>query len=134
MKIKKIVFRIISILLVIVLLYNTAIIIRYNFSPLSKMEVSDTANAKTITIRDGRILGYMELGSHDGRPLLYFHGHPGSRYEAKLLEEHAIELNIRLIAIDRPGYGLSTYKSGRTILDRTDDIIELADQLRIHGC
>jgi hypothetical protein len=31
----------------------------------------------------GRLLGYVEYGDPAGPPLLYFHGHPGSRLEAR---------------------------------------------------
>jgi pimeloyl-ACP methyl ester carboxylesterase len=32
---------------------------------------------------DGRRLGYAQYGRPDGEPLFYFHGHPGSRQEAR---------------------------------------------------
>ena len=36
---------------------------------------------------------------------------------------------MRVIAPDRPGYGLSDFKKKRTIADWTDDVVELADAL-----
>ena len=86
---------------------------------------------KTLTLRDGRILGFAEYGRHEGIPVFYFHGHPGCRFEARLLAGHAEVLNIRLIGVDRPGLGLSSYKPGRKILDWPDDITDLADALKI---
>jgi pimeloyl-ACP methyl ester carboxylesterase len=38
---------------------------------------------------------------------------------------------IRLIAPDRPGYGLSTFQRGRRLLDWPDDLAQLADALCI---
>ena len=35
-----------------------------------------------LTLPDGRVLCYAELGAPDGRPVLYCHGFPGSRLEA----------------------------------------------------
>ncbi len=36
-------------------------------------------NDKQIKLKDGRMLGYSEYGAPDGKPVFYFHGHPGSR-------------------------------------------------------
>jgi pimeloyl-ACP methyl ester carboxylesterase len=86
---------------------------------------------ETIQLHDGRKLGFIEYGSLAGKPLFYFHGHPGSRFEAKFLADEAMLADIRLIGIDRPGMGLSTYKAGRSLLDWTDDVVELANSLQI---
>ena len=54
-------------------------------------------------------LSFIEYGPGDGIPVFYFHGFPGSHKDIMLFKgnELAEELNIRLIAIDRPGYGSS---------------------------
>jgi pimeloyl-ACP methyl ester carboxylesterase len=85
----------------------------------------------TITLNDGRTLGYGEWGDPAGKPILYFHGYPGSRYEAALAHEAATRIGIRLIALDRPGMGLSTPKPHRRLLDWPDDVLEAADFLQI---
>ena len=41
------------------------------------------------------------------------------------------KLNIRVIIPDRPGMGLSDFKRGRKILDWPDDVMELADVLKL---
>jgi len=46
-------------------------------------------------------------------------------------EDVAAELNVRIIAPDRPGYGLSDSKGGRALLDWPKDVVELADTLQI---
>lgn len=92
---------------------------------------SRAATDKTQKLRDGRILGYTEYGIPDGRPLFHFHGHPGSRFEARFLAEQAAQAGIRLIGVDRPGMGLSSFKAGRRLLDWPDDVVELADTLGI---
>jgi pimeloyl-ACP methyl ester carboxylesterase len=86
---------------------------------------------KTLRLHDGRTLGYAEYGVAGGKALLYFHGHPGSRLEARFLAEQATHSGVRLIGIDRPGMGLSTYKAGRSLLDWPDDVSELADSLHL---
>ena len=88
---------------------------------------------KQIKLKDGRMLGYDEHGAPEGKPIFYFHGHPGSRLDWKLFDENdnAAELNARIIAVDRPGSGLSDFKRGRKILDWPDDVIELAEALQV---
>lgn len=92
---------------------------------------SISTNDTTIQLHDGRTLGYVEYGISEGKALFYFHGHPGSRLEARFLAGPAAQVGIRLIGIDRPGMGLSSFKVGRRILDWPDDVIELADNLRL---
>ena len=59
--------------------------------------------------------------------MLFFHGLPGSRlellHEAPLLASHGLAVT----AIDRPGFGLSTRRRERTLLDWPDDVRALAD-------
>ena len=86
---------------------------------------------QTLTLRDGRALGYAEYGDPGGIPGFYFHGHPGSRLEAQLADQAAVETGIRIIALDRPGYGRSDFQPGRRILDWPSDAAEVADQLGI---
>src|SRR5215212_8514750 len=94
--------------------------------------VSRTASYKTIQLHDGRTLGYIDYGSPDGNTLFYFHGHPGSQLEAGFLAKAASNQSVRLIGIDRPGLGLSTFKPGRSILDWPNDVVELANRLHIN--
>jgi len=84
-------------------------------------------------LADGRVLGYNEYGPSDGTPLFYFHGTPSSRVEFSLFgsEEMLQDLNVRVIAPDRPGMGLSDYQPNRRFLDWTKDVIALADHLKI---
>jgi len=94
------------------------------------MVISNNLNL-TIKLKDGRKLGYIDLGKSDGMPLFHFNGFPGSRLEVTILADRAIIKNIRLICIDRPGMGLSDFKKNRTLLDWPDDVVELADALGI---
>ena len=94
------------------------------------MSDNDKLNQR-IKLKDGRFLGFAEIGDSDGIPLFHFHGFPASRLEAVMLTEMMTEKNIRFISIDRPGMGLSDFKKGRRLLDWSSDIIELADQLSI---
>jgi pimeloyl-ACP methyl ester carboxylesterase len=91
----------------------------------------DDGTDRTIRLRDGRRLGFAEWGDAGGRPLLYFHGWPGSRAEGRLADETARSRGIRLIAIDRPGMGLSDFQPRRTLVDWADDVVELAAALTL---
>ena len=95
-----------------------------------KIMTTDKLN-QTIKLKDGRTLGYAEYGAPEGKPVFYFHGSPSSRLEARLFHETPTRLGVRVIAVDRPGLGLSDFKRGRKFLDWPDDVIELADALGI---
>ena len=86
---------------------------------------------KYITLSDERRLGFAEFGDRQGKPVFYFHGFPGSRLEARLAERISRQHHARFIGIDRPGYGLSSFKPKRSIIDWADDVIALADALKI---
>ena len=88
---------------------------------------------QTIKLRDGRNLGYAQYGEPAGDAVFYFHGSPSSRLEAAAWHKTAKRLNIRIIAVDRPGMGLSTFQNGRRILDFPTDVCELADSLNIEN-
>lgn len=86
---------------------------------------------ESIVLRDGRVLAYARYGAPAGVPVFYFHGWPGSRVEARLFDVIARRDGIRLIAIDRPGYGGSDFEPERTLLDWPEDVAALADALGI---
>ena len=88
-------------------------------------------SGQTLQLRDGRILGFAVYGDPDGKTGFYLHGFPGTRLEARIADAAATRLGIRIIAPDRPGFGLSDFKPGRTIADWTDDLVEAADALGI---
>lgn len=81
--------------------------------------------------KDGRRFGLSEFGAPKGKPLFYFHGFPGSRLEARLVHEQACRQQIRLIAVDRPGYGQSAYQPGRRLAHWPRDIAAIADTLKL---
>jgi len=93
------------------------------------VDLGYVAEDATLRLGDGRRLGYAEYGKRDGEAFFYFHGHPGSRLEARFARQAAAEAGFRVIALDRPGYGLSDFKPGRAITDWPDDVAEAADLL-----
>lgn len=82
-----------------------------------------------LQLGDGRRLGYVDYGDPAGRPVLLFPGVPGSRLQGHPDRSIAGALGVRLIGVDRPGYGLSDDQRGRALLDWPDDVAALADHL-----
>ncbi len=78
---------------------------------------------------DGRQLGYLIVG--EGSPVFYFHGTASSRLETLLLRELTSAKQIQLIGVDRPGYGLSTFVSRKSLREFPMDINYLAEYLGI---
>ena len=83
----------------------------------------------TFTTPDGRTIAYVERGAQEGVPLILCHGTPGSRLtrhrDPEIYERH----NVRAVAYDRPGYGRSDPKVGRSVADAPADVAALADHL-----
>jgi pimeloyl-ACP methyl ester carboxylesterase len=78
-----------------------------------------------------RRIGVADFGDPDGIPVVWCHGGPGSRLEPAWLDGAAAEAGLRVIGVDRPGYGLSTPVPGRTIATVVADMLDVADQLAI---
>ncbi|KAI3329184.1 alpha/beta-hydrolase [Xylariaceae sp. AK1471] len=91
----------------------------------------DTDSSATLALPDGRILGYAQYGLLTGPAVFYLHGLPGSRMEGALFDAPAITPQARIIAVDRPGYGLSSPQPDRTILDHAKDVEYLARYLNL---
>ncbi|MEM9293661.1 MAG: alpha/beta hydrolase [Acidobacteriota bacterium] len=90
--------------------------------------MADTTNL-TLRLRDGRQLGYRTLGDPSGRPVLFFHGIPGSRWVLGDRDELVQLPGVHWILPERPGYGLSDPRPGRSVLDCAEDVEQLADHL-----
>jgi len=84
---------------------------------------------EVVRLKDGRALGMAHYGDPAGTPVFFFHGFPGSRFEGILLGEPAEAAGVHLIALDRPGFGLSDFAKGRTIGSWADDVAQVANQL-----
>lgn len=85
-----------------------------------------------VELPDGSIVGYAEAGYPAGPSVLYLHGSPSSRVEVDLpgIAEAAEDLGCRVLAPDRPGIGLSTFRR-YTIADYPRLVREFADVMRL---
>ncbi len=82
---------------------------------------------------DGRNLQVQEAGDPEGKPVLFHHGTPMSRLIYAGWDEIAREHNVRFLAYDRPGYGLSDRHEGRDVAACAQDVRDIASQLGITG-
>jgi pimeloyl-ACP methyl ester carboxylesterase len=83
-----------------------------------------------LDLADRRSIAIAEWGPADGRPVFLFHGGPGSRLLCPDVEAtHAA--GVRLLAVDRSGYGGSSPRPGLTLLSWADDVGEVMDGLGI---
>jgi pimeloyl-ACP methyl ester carboxylesterase len=88
----------------------------------------------TITMTDGRTVGFADHGSPSDTAVVWCHGGPGSRLEPGFVGDAAPRAGLRLIGIDRPGYGRSTPQPGRTIAGWVPDALAVLDHLGIDQC
>jgi hypothetical protein len=91
----------------------------------------DTEGSSTLTLPDGRNIGFAEYGSRTGHAILYLHSLPGSRLEAASYHSLTLSLQVRIIAIDRPGMGWSSPCPQRTLLDFPKDVQHLTENLHL---
>src|SRR5262245_13328381 len=88
-------------------------------------------DTRTIAVADGRSVSFIDYGPTNGTPVIWCHGGPGSRVEPSAFAPAAAEAGFRVVGIDRPGYGRSTPRPGRSIADWTGDGLAVADALDI---
>ena len=74
-----------------------------------------------------RTVGYAEYGDPDGVPALFLHGTPGCRLTRPLDEDLYSRLGLRVLVVDRAGYGASSPLAGRRVVDSVDDLIAVLD-------
>ena len=71
---------------------------------------------------DGRELAWLELGDAKDPAVFVFHGSPGSRLQVSFDEGAVNAARVRSIAVDRPGYGHSSFQRDRRLADWASDI------------
>ena len=88
-------------------------------------------NDRTISTENGHKIRIIEAGQPDGIPILVHNGTPGSRLLYHPWVKDAESRGIRLISYDRPGYGGSTSRPGRTVASAADDVAAIAKELKL---
>ncbi|KAI1426640.1 Alpha/Beta hydrolase protein [Xylaria sp. FL1777] len=90
------------------------------------------SDSQTLKLPDGRLLGFAEYGSPTGKPVFFFHGFPSSRLEAEGILKLVHREDLRIIAPERPGFGLSTFNPRYRVTDWPGDVRALAAHLGIN--
>jgi pimeloyl-ACP methyl ester carboxylesterase len=70
-----------------------------------------------VTIQGGAVVAFQEYGDANGVPVIFCHGWPSSCTMARLTDEPARELGIRIISPDRPGISGSSLQPDRKLAD-----------------
>ena len=76
-------------------------------------------------------IAWNEYGDPAGRPLFYHHGWPSCRLQARLLHHLARERGLRVLALDRPGMGHTTWQPGSSLKSWAVLLAAFADSLGI---
>jgi pimeloyl-ACP methyl ester carboxylesterase len=76
---------------------------------------------------DGRVVRYCLYGPADGFPIIAHNGTPSTRWRRPDQIAVMRECGVRVLMPDRPGYGGSTRRPGRSVADVADDVRALAD-------
>ena len=90
--------------------------------------------AKQLILPDGRNLDYSILGASAGFPLIYIHGQPGSHIPPIGFDTTCGKKGLKCITFSRAGYGGSSRKKGRSVVDVVDDIEALKKHLGVNEC
>ncbi|BCK53210.1 alpha/beta fold hydrolase [Nocardia wallacei] len=85
---------------------------------------------RTITLPHG-VVSVAEYGDPAGTPVLYCHGLPGSHVEAVAFDDAAAAVELRVIAIDRPGIGASSFAARRRVFEWADTVAVVADRFEL---
>ena len=87
---------------------------------------------QSIKSRDDRILDVLVAGDTESKTaLVCHHGTPSDASIWSDWHQDALENNLILVAISRPGYGFSERNSGRTISSVAADVEDVLDNLGV---
>ena len=87
-----------------------------------------------MVLPDGRTLAYDDVGAPDGEALIWFHGAPDCRLARHPDDGVVASMGIRLLALDRPGYGRSDPAPEPSFAATAGDVGPLLDALGLERC
>lgn len=96
-----------------------------------QLQTQQPQDSETIQLSSGKTIGLAHYGDVNGPAIFYFHGLPSSRLEGAVWAKAAQAAGAHIIALDRPGVGLSTLQPGRKLTDWPAIVTEVADSLKI---
>ena len=87
-----------------------------------------------VELPDGRRLDVRVSGPVNGLPLVFHHGTPGAAVPTRAIERAAHARGLRLVMMSRPGYGGSTRRAGRRVVDVAADTEAVLSVLGADRC
>jgi pimeloyl-ACP methyl ester carboxylesterase len=84
-----------------------------------------------VQLQSGAFVAFQEYGDANGVPVVFCHGWPSSCTMARLTDEPARELGVRIISPDRPGISGSSLQRNRKLSDWPRVIERVLDHLGI---
>lgn len=102
----------------------------------ARLRNEDENTRLALDLPDGRKLGYALYGSTspNAPTILFIHGSGDNRLSGGFFHAAAEDLDIRIVSIDRPGWGLSSARASGghgTVLDFAQDVQHLTHELGI---
>src|SRR6266542_1622104 len=82
-----------------------------------------------IRLENGGVIAFEGYGDENGLPVIFCHGWPSSRTMARLTDQAARDLGIRIISPDRPGISGSSLQPDRKLIGGPPLVQRLVDSL-----
>jgi pimeloyl-ACP methyl ester carboxylesterase len=96
--------------------------------------IVDVTTAKQLELSDGRLLDVYVSGPQGGVPLIYHHGTPGAGVQERAFARAAHARGLRFVTTSRAGYGGSTRRPQRRVVDVVADTAEVLAWLGAPRC
>ena len=87
-----------------------------------------------LRVPDGRSLDLFLAGPEDGTPLVFHCGTPGAGLPFDPFVATLAERGLRYVGFSRPGYGSSTRREGRSVVDVVEDTVAVLDSIGAERC
>src|SRR5438094_6450790 len=84
-----------------------------------------------IKLEDGAVIAFEEYGNANGEPVIFCHGWPSSRTMARLTDEPARDLGVRIISPDRPGISGSSLYCDHKLTDWLSVVERIVEHLGV---
>ena len=101
-------------------------------SPDASPAVAGAPPIRTLRLPDGRNLAYRDYGDPAGKAMLFFHEGLGSSLMVPAAEPLARELGLRIVAVERPGFGQSDPHPDYSFDGVAEDVVALCDALGLN--
>lgn len=87
-----------------------------------------------VTLDDGRRVEVRAVGPDNAQAVLFLPGTPTAATEFRFLEGPAAARGLQVVSLSRPGYGSSTRRPGRRVVDVVGDVDQVLRHLEIDRC